>query len=166
MTGPLIHFLCGSTGAGKTTYAASLAAQIGAASFSIDAWMARLFWPDAPQPVDPAWALERVDRCRGMIWSTAVDVAGHGMPCLLEVGLTSIAVRAAMAAKAAEAGLPCRFHLLDIPADERWRRVEARNRSGGQLVFPITRAMFDFVETMWEPPSADEYANHDWVVIR
>ena len=167
MAEPLIHFLCGSTGAGKTTCALSLASRIGATRFSIDEWMSRLFWPDAPTPIDPVWAIERVERCRDLIWATAVDVAGRGTACVLEIGLVSHAARAAMAAKASEAGLAYRFHLLDVPADERWRRVEARNQAGGaQLDFAVTRAMFDFVETMWEPPSPDEYANHDWRVIR
>ena len=169
MADPLIHFVCGSTGAGKTTYAVELAARIGAARFSVDEWMSRLFWPDASQPIDAAWAIERVERCRSLIWSTTVDVAGRGLPCVLEIGLTMAAERMTVAATAAEAGLACRFHLLDVPADERWRRVEARNRSAGsdtQLDFAVTRDMFDFVETMWEPPPPDEYASHDWVVIR
>jgi predicted kinase len=119
MSEPLIHFVCGSTGAGKTTYALSFASRIGAARFSIDEWMSCLFWPDAPQPIDPGWAMERVGRCRDLIWSTAVDAADRGMTCVLEIGLTTVAARAAMAAKASEAGLVCRFHLLDVAVDER-----------------------------------------------
>src|SRR5689334_16988583 len=44
----LVHLICGSTGAGKTTYARRLADEIGAVVFSIDEWMAALFWMDAP----------------------------------------------------------------------------------------------------------------------
>lgn len=58
-----LHLICGSTGAGKTTYAIRLADQIGAARFSVDEWMTALFWADSPQPLDPAWAIERVRRC-------------------------------------------------------------------------------------------------------
>ena len=47
---PLIHLICGSTGAGKTTYAKALAAKLGAVHFSIDQWMATLYWPDASTP--------------------------------------------------------------------------------------------------------------------
>jgi len=167
MADALVHFICGSTGAGKTSYAIALAARIGAARFSIDEWMSLLFWPDAPQPIDPGWALERVERCRSLIWSTAADIGGRGMPCVLEIGLTSVAARKAMAATASEARLTHCFYLLDTPAEERWRRVEARNRAGSaQLDFAITREMFDYVETMWEPPSAEEYGNHDWVIVR
>jgi len=43
MTDHLIHLVCGSTGAGKTTYARALSERIGAVRFSIDEWMTALF---------------------------------------------------------------------------------------------------------------------------
>ena len=160
MTRALIHFICGSTGAGKTTYAIGLGDDLGAVRFSIDEWMTALFWMDAPQPTDPAWAIERVDRCRAQIWRTAVEVAGRGAPCVLEIGLVSAAIRARYAALAKEAGLSAQLHYLDVPADERWRRVQARNdgQDSAQLSFAVTREMFDFVETMWQPPTLEELA--------
>ena len=51
----LLHFLCGSTGAGKTSYALRLCDEIGAIRFSVDEWMSALFWMDSPQPIDPHW---------------------------------------------------------------------------------------------------------------
>jgi len=48
MTRGVFHFICGSTGAGKTTYALKLSDEIGAVRFSIDEWMAALFWMDTP----------------------------------------------------------------------------------------------------------------------
>ena len=63
-----IHLLCGSTGAGKTTYGRRLAEDLGAVRFSIDEWMSALFWMDAPDPFTPAWAMERVERSAAMIW--------------------------------------------------------------------------------------------------
>jgi len=45
------------------------------------------------------------------------------------------------------------------PAQERWRRVEARNRAKGgnnHLPFDVTREMFEFVESLWEPPTDGE----------
>ena len=50
---------------------------------------------------------------------------------------------------------------LDAPREERWRRVQARNAEKGatyQLPFAVTRDMFDFVETLWEPPTDQELA--------
>jgi len=165
----LLHFLCGSTGAGKTTYALRLCDQIGAARFAVDEWMSGLFWMDSPQPIDPGWSIERIERCNHRIWRTAVDVARRGTPCVLEIGLTTKASRARYAAHARDADLPFRLHFLDTPVGERWRRVEARNRDPGitaQLTFAVTRKMFDFVESMWEPPTSEELAAYDGVRVQ
>jgi hypothetical protein len=62
--------------------------------------------------------------------------------------------------------LSAQLHFVDAPADERWRRVQERNaRRGaqGSLPFDVTREMFDFVETMWEPPTDQEMAACDGV---
>ncbi|HWI86124.1 MAG TPA: ATP-binding protein [Sphingomonas sp.] len=168
MPAPLIHLICGSTGAGKTTYALRLSEEIDAARFSIDEWMSALFWMDSPQPIDPAWTMPRIERCAALIWRTAVDVAKRGMPCVLELGLTTRAVRARYAALARTEDLPVRLHFLDVPPEERWRRVAARNHRPdptAQLDFRISRAMFDYVEAMWEPPTPEEMAAYDGVRI-
>jgi len=164
----LLHFLCGSTGAGKTSYALRLCDEIGAIRFSVDEWMSALFWMDSPQPIDPLWSIERVERCSAMIWRIAVDAARRGTPCVLEIGLTTRAARARYAVLAREAGQSFRLHVLDAPVEERWRRVDARNRAPGavaQLDFAISRAMFDFVEGMWEAPTPDEMTAYDGVLV-
>jgi predicted kinase len=72
----LIHLICGSTGAGKTTYALRLSDHLEGVRFSIDEWMATLFWMDTPQPLNPAWSIERVERCLTQIWAVALEVGG------------------------------------------------------------------------------------------
>jgi len=167
MPEPPIHLICGSTGAGKTTYARALSRRIGAVHFSIDEWMAALFWMDNPNPADPAWAIERVERCMVQIWAVVRQVATRGVPCILDFGFGTTELRARFANLAREAGLPVQLHVLDIPAEERWRRVQQRNADGsGQLAFAITREMFDFVETMWQVPSQAEMAAMNAVIVR
>lgn len=40
------------------------------------------------------------------------------------------------------------LHYLDVPVEERWRRVERRNAERGEIFrLEFTRQMFDFVET-------------------
>ncbi len=167
MTTPgTVHLLCGPTGAGKTTYGWKLAEAEGAVRFSIDEWMSALFWMDASHPFEPAWAMERVQRCAAVIWRTAKDVCLAGAPCVLEIGLTSAEARNRCVALAREAGLSVRLHLVDAPREVRWERVQARNAeagAAGQLPFELTREMFDFVETMWEPPTDAELAACDGV---
>jgi predicted kinase len=173
MTSAPLHFLVGSTGAGKTTYAQRFCREAGAVRFSVDEWMSALFWMDAPQPIEAGWAMERVQRRSAQIWDTAVQIARLGAPCMLEAGFGLRANRLKFAALAREAGLPVQLHVLDVPIEERWRRVQMRNsqlegdKSGGdrQLAFAITREMFDFTETFWEPPTAQEMADYNGVMV-
>jgi predicted kinase len=164
----LIHLICGSTGAGKTTYALQLADRLGAVRFSIDDWMSALFWMDSPQPLNPAWSMERVERCLAQIWAVARRVAERDVPCVLDVGLTRAESRTRFARLAGDVGLSVQLHFVDAPMEERWRRVEVRNAKKGdtyQLGFDVTREMFEFVESIWEPPTDDEILSYDGVRI-
>ena len=50
-----------------------------------------------------------------------------------------------------------KLHFLDVDASERWRRVERRNDERGDTFhMTITRGMFDYIETIWEPPGKEE----------
>ena len=164
-----LHLLVGSTGAGKTTYAARFCNETGAVRFSIDEWMMALFWMDSPQPLQPSWSMERVERCSKQIWKTAVQVATAGVPCMLEVGFASRANRRKYADLASKAGLSVKLHVLDAPVDDRWERVRLRNAQVGgqaQLSFALTREMFDFTETFWEPPTPEEMIEFGGVHVR
>ncbi len=164
----LIHLISGSTGAGKTTYALELCEEIKAVRFSIDDWMTALFWMDSPQPLDGSWSMERVERCIKQIWATAAQVAARQIPCVLDMGFTRMSELARVLELARKAGLSAQLHVLDVPVEERWRRVEARNAKKGetyQLSFDVTREMFDFVEAMWEPPTEEEMARCNGVRI-
>ncbi len=80
--------------------------------------------------------------------------ARRGIPVILDLGFTTRAARARFAGLARDAGLAPKLHFIDVPADERWRRVEARNAAGsGNLDFAISRSMFDYVEAMWKRPT-------------
>jgi predicted kinase len=162
----LIHLICGSTGAGKTTYALRLSDDLKGIRFSIDEWMATLFWMDTPQPLNPAWSIERVDRCLTQIWAVALQIAARNVPCVLDLGFGQTQSRAKFADLAKAAGLSVQLHFIDVPAEERWRRVETRNARKGetyQLAFDVTREMFDFVEELWEPPSHAEMLAYNGV---
>src|SRR5580692_340941 len=100
-----VHLICGSTGAGKTTYALRLSDRIGAVRFSIDEWMAALFWMDSPQPIDPAWAMARVERCNAQIWDTALRVTARDVPCVLDLGFSNAQSRTRIAKRTGDAGL-------------------------------------------------------------
>jgi len=164
----LVHFIAGSTGAGKTTYALKLCEEIGGVRFSIDEWMAALYWMDSPQPLAPDWTMERLARCYAQIWNVTAQTARRGVPCVLDLGFSQRTAREEFAALASSAAFDVHLHVLNAPAEERWRRVEGRNAERGQtyqLQFDVTRDMFDFVELMWEPPGEAEMRAYDAVTL-
>ena len=148
----------GCTGAGKSSYARALADQLGALRFSIDEWMVALFWADSPQPIEFAWTMERVNRCEAQIFAIARQATTRGVPAVLDLGFTTKAHRDKFRDLGEQAGLSVAVHFVDVPADERWRRVEQRNAQQGETYsLTVDRGMFDFMEGLWEPPSEAEW---------
>lgn len=155
----MIHLVCGSTGAGKTTYAGKLSRKLGALHLSIDDWLVGLFAADQPARPDWQWIDERVRRCERQMVTTALQLGRLGVPSILDLGLQRADQRQRIAAAVMADGLAVRLHFLDVDAAERWRRVEGRNHDQGETFrLAVTRPMFDFIETVWQPPSADEMA--------
>ena len=166
MNGATVHLIAGSTGAGKTTYALALAKREGALRLSIDDWMTALFGPDQPDPIRFEWMMERIDRCEALMWALAEQEAALGRSVLIDCGLSKEAHRAKWADLAAAAGLPVVLHHLHVDAEERWRRVQQRNAERGPTFkLEVDRGMFDFVETLWEPPGAEEMARLNGVRV-
>jgi hypothetical protein len=66
------------------------------------------------------------------------------------------------------AALSVELHFIDVPASERWRRIEARNARKTktyQLPFDVTREMFDFVESIWDSPTDAEVAALNGIAV-
>lgn len=160
MTAPAtFHLVCGSTGAGKTTHALRLVQECGALHFSIDDWMVRLFGPDQPPKRDWSWIAERLARCESLIVETATEAGRQGVSSVLDLGFQRADQRQRIAQQAQAAGLAIRLHFIDVPTEERWRRVSGRNDAQGETYrVTVTRPMFDFIESIWQPPSPDEMA--------
>lgn len=154
-----IHLICGPIGAGKTTYALNLCEELGAIHFSIDDWMVTLFSPDMPQPHDWTWIIERVARCEKQIMTTAVQIGQKGLQSVLDLGFLQADHRKRIADLATAHGLAVKLHFIDTEIEERWRRVSSRNAEKGTTFrLTISRPMFNFVETLWQAPTAEEMA--------
>jgi predicted kinase len=155
----LIHLICGSTGAGKTTYAQALANEVDGFVFSIDKWMITLFGDDTPEELTPAWFMPRVERCEEHIRSQIIRLADLNVPSILDLGFQRKEHRNSYYTFAGEHSLAVKLHVLDVPVAVRWDRVERRNASpdrDGSL--KVSRPMFDYIETIWEAPEQDELA--------
>ncbi|MES2715612.1 MAG: ATP-binding protein [Pseudomonadota bacterium] len=153
----MIHLVFGPQGAGKSTLARTLASQHRAVRFSIDDWMAGLYGPDLPQPLNLPWILERVQRCEQRIWAVAADLVRSGGTAVLDLGCMQAADRARFAALASAQGLALQGHFVTAPLALRRQRVLARSDARGEtFAFAVSPAMFDRMELRFEPPDAAE----------
>ncbi len=90
----------------------------------------------------------------------------RGVSSILDLGFQPADQRQRIAQQAKAAGLGVRLHLVDVPVEERWRRVSARNDAPGKTYrVTVTRPMFDFIESIWQPPSPGELAALDGVRV-
>ena len=152
-----LNVIFGPCGAGKTTYAHAFARREKAVAYILDEWMARLFGPDMPEPLQYDWMVERVGRCEAQIWATAAGVLAAGTSVILDIGLMRRADRARVKEIADGTGLTLQWHLVDAPQAVRRARVADRNTIRGEgFAIEVTPDMFDFIEGVYEPPGPDE----------
>lgn len=155
--GATLNVIFGPCGAGKTTYAHAFARREKAVAFILDDWMARMFGPDMPEPLQYDWMIERVGRCEGQIWATAAGVLATGTPVVLDIGLMRKADRARVREIAEATGLDLQFHFVDAPQAVRRARVLDRNVVRGEsFAIEVTPDLFEFIEGVYEPPEPGE----------
>ncbi len=163
-----VHLICGSTGAGKTTYAKALATRTHAVRLSIEDWMAMLFWADAVYlPAGPTldWVLARTTRCERQMWALTEQLVARGLDVVFDMGLPRRNHRDELRLRALQLGAEVKLHYLDVDRETRRERVLRRHseRSGAAEMptetFPISEAMFEVLETHFEAPSDDELYN-------
>jgi predicted kinase len=153
----ILNVIFGPCGAGKTTYAHAFARREKAMAFILDDWMARMFGPDMPEPLQYDWMIERVGRCEAQIWATAAGAMAAGTSVILDIGLMRKADRARVREIAEATGLPLQFHFVDAPQAVRRARVLDRNVVRGEsFAIEVTPDLFDFIEGVYEAPDADE----------
>jgi predicted kinase len=132
-----IHLLFGPVGSGKTTHGRALAAELGAAFFCLDEWMAALFMMDAPVPL-------------------ARQLIALGVDVVHELGFFKRAQRDRVRALVAGAGVEASVHVLEVPREVRRERVRARNQGSTTFTIEVDDAMFDWAEAYDEPLGEDE----------
>ena len=144
---------CGLRGAGKTTLATQLAVERSAVRLTKDEWL---------------WALgsSRWDRPTGEkieqeLWRLAQEILSLGLSVVLDFGLWARIERDEMRSVAREIGVGVELHFVDVPADELWRRIEARNSAPPWENEPIGRADLDEWLAIFQAPDAAELALFD-----
>lgn len=153
----MIHFVFGPTGAGKSTYAHQLALDRNAVRFSVDEWMSALFFPDIQGELTFEWAMARVHRCETQIWHITRQLLAQGKEVVLEISMSTKQLREKQIKLAETTRFPYLLHYIDADIDLRRARVRHRNKQkGATYAFDVNDDMFDFVEKMFEAPTAQE----------
>jgi predicted kinase len=152
-----VHLVCGSTGAGKTTFAIELARRENAVRYSIDEWMTALFWMDAPPGGDFDWVMERIGRCEALIERQSLRDLADGRGVVLDLGFSRQDHRARWLSWAHGAGLSPVLWFVDAPVEVRRARTAQRNHDKGEtFTLNVDDATFDWMEGHFEPPGGDE----------
>ena len=152
-----IHLIEGPVGAGKSTYATSLAARLGAPRLDLDDWFVTLFGSDRPADGFMAWYLDRKRRCLEQIWHVTEAILDVDPQVVLELGLVGRADRAEFYARADAADYDLEVHVLEVPVDVRRERVRTRNRDAGPTFkMAVPDDIFDIADRAWEPPDEEE----------
>jgi predicted kinase len=144
---------CGLPGAGKTTLARQLAADRGAVRLTKDEWL----WALGSTPWD-APTREKVER---ELWQLAQDIVRLGLSVVLDFGLWARIERDELRSVARSVGVGVELHYLDVPADELWRRIDARNSQPPWDSYPIRRTDLDGWLRLFDAPDAAELALFD-----
>jgi predicted kinase len=155
-----VHLIEGPVGAGKSTFAASLATRIEGVHIALDAWFARLFSPDRPEGNFVPWYLERKDRLLELIWDHSRDVMRSGTDVILEIGLIQRQPRAEFCHRVRGEGVELVLYILDAPREIRRERVRRRNTErGSTFSMVVPDHVFEMASSMWEPP--DEFEQNE-----
>ena len=145
---PVLHVVVGLPGAGKTTLAHRLEAQLPALRLTPDEWMVPLFGePEGKR-----------DDLEGLLIRVAMRALALGVDVVLDFGVWSRDERTCLRHLAADVGATTTLHYLPVEPESQWARLASREDPAS---FRIERADMDLYATLFEEPSAEELAGAD-----
>ncbi|MCB2096072.1 MAG: ATP-binding protein [Parvularculaceae bacterium] len=149
---PTLHMLCGKIAAGKSTLAASLAANDKTILVVQDKWMSALYPTEVKTLDDYVFYVARLqDAMRPHL----VDLLRAGMSVVLDFPANTVKSRLWMRTVFEGAGAAHKLHFIDTPAEICRSRLHARNASGLHD-YEVSDAEFDAFTRHFTPPSQAE----------
>jgi predicted kinase len=149
---PQVHLLAGLNGAGKTTYARRLEAELPAVRFTLDEWMLRLHGLPYDDPAYPALA----ESCKGLIWDTALQVLRAGVDVVLDWNQWSRDRRAEWAAKASAQGFQPVLHYIRVRLATAIAQTAVRNAQDPAHAHTLDAAAVRHLASIFEEPDQAE----------
>ena len=153
MTEARLILTCGLPGAGKTALATQLAADRSAVRLTKDEWL----WALGSTP----WDEPTREKVEHELWRLAQEILSLGLSVVVDFGLWARSERDEMRSAARGLGVDVELHYLDVPTDELWRRIEARNSKPPWDRYPIRRADLDGWRRVFQAPDAAELGLFD-----
>jgi predicted kinase len=145
--------LCGLPGSGKTTVSRRLADELGAMRMCPDEWMHAL-------EVD-LWDQPARGRIEALQWTIAHRLVALGGTVIVEWGLWTRGERDTLREQVHAIGGEVELRYLDVPVDELWRRIAARNARPGPAWAVIDRPSLLAWSAAFEAPTPEELALFD-----
>jgi predicted kinase len=117
-----------------------------------DEWQIRLFGQDAEEPEHNA----RHSLIEAMLWNIASQALELGMNVILDFGFWARQEREDFRSRAQQLGASSEVHFLDVPEDELFRRLRARNSQPSQESFHISEGSMKPWIKFFQKPTPDE----------
>ncbi len=153
----MIHLIVGNTGSGKTTYSKELKSKTDGIIFSIDNWNNTLFLADKKPTDGLEWFLERIERAENLIMDLVLQLEDSKTDSILDLGFSKFEHREKFRKFAVLNNYELTIHFLDIPKEERLKRVMNRNKEkGNTFEFEVSKEDFDFMVNWFEKPTEKE----------
>jgi predicted kinase len=120
-----VYLLVGPVGAGKTVAARALERREAALRLSIDEWMIRLYGHHMSRELFEA----RRAACMELLVDLSERAAARGLNVVLDCGFWKRSQRHWVRERLTRAGFAVEVWHFEVDADERWKRVAARNEA-------------------------------------
>ncbi|MET0693378.1 MAG: ATP-binding protein [Propionibacteriaceae bacterium] len=150
---PMLTLFCGLPGSGKTTLAKQLEAAGHGVRICTDDWQAELGVDHA----DVAFH----ERLQPTLYRHSLTLLRHGVDVILEDGLWMREERTQKFSDARAVGARIELHVLDVPLDTLWSRLQQRNDGAVPGAYPMTYAELQRAWSLFEPPTPEELSAVD-----
>jgi predicted kinase len=152
----IVHLISGLPCSGKTTYSASLQAQVDGVLITLDQWLITTHGKYRIVEVGQDEHVRRVVACRELIWGMASEFLRRDVDVVLDDGFFLRNDRIRYKGMAEEVGAQAVIHALSAPIDVLRSRIEARNARLPKYNFWIDPELLESFVEQYERPLGDE----------